>query len=570
MNMLKKIIPLQICLFFLPFPLWAQGERYTEEEINVQKLYIEANREKLLRKYENAAYLFEEVTKKDRNNPAPYYELARVYDQLGESEKAFKNIKTAIKLDKNNLWYQTFLAKLHEKNEQDIEAAKIYEQLVQKDPKNEYYYYQWAYFLVKSGEGEKAIIVFDNLEAITGISEELATRKHKIYHQLGKRKNAAKELAKLADAFPQKLEHKHTLARYFEQIESRKNARAVYQQIIKLNPEDARARVALASFDTGSKKNDLGYLETLKELFKNPKTLIDVKIAKLYPYVKEVSKEENGATKNAILELAQLLCKMHPSEAKSFAIYGDLLYQLEAFEAALKQYQQALALDDTVFSLWENSMEIHQSLGQYEQLVDFSEKAIDLFPNRGASYYYNGWASNQKAKYTDAISAYNLALMMAGKNKLLALDIHIALGTAYANLKKYDLSDKAFEEAFKLNPKSLEAHTAYSYALAKRKEKLDKARKLAIIANELVENNAQAEKAMGFVYYQQEDFKNAQNWWQKAVEHSKGKDATILEHYGDALFQNGEVEVAISQWKKALEINKRSVSLQKKITNRSL
>ena len=56
----------------------------------------------------------------------------------------------------------------------------------------------------------------------------------------------------------------------------------------------------------------------------------------------------------------------------------------------------------------------------------------------------------------------------------------------------------------------------------------------------------------------------------RRLEHSQGKDAAILEHYGDALFQNGEIDMAISQWKKALDINKKSVSLQKKISNRSL
>ena len=146
MKMLKLGIALLLFLLLQTSNLSAQeGQRYTEEEVNIQKLFIEANREKLLRKYENAAYLFEEVTKKDRNNPAPYYELAKVYDILDESEKALKNIKTAIKLDEDNTWYKIFLAQLHEKNDLDIEAAKVYQQLSQKDPKNDYYYYQWAY-----------------------------------------------------------------------------------------------------------------------------------------------------------------------------------------------------------------------------------------------------------------------------------------------------------------------------------------------------------------------------------------------------------------------------------------
>jgi len=54
--------------------LSAQTGRVTESEINVQKTFIEANREKLLGNFEDAATLFREVlawkrTKK-RSNPS--------------------------------------------------------------------------------------------------------------------------------------------------------------------------------------------------------------------------------------------------------------------------------------------------------------------------------------------------------------------------------------------------------------------------------------------------------------------------------------------------------------------
>ncbi len=477
-----------------------EGQRYTEEEVNIQKLFIEANREKLLRKYDNAAYLFEEVTKKDKNNPASYFELAKVYDILDESEKALKNIKTAIRLDGENTWYQIFLAQLHEKNNLDIEAARVYEQLAQKDPENDYYYYQWAYFLVKSGQGEKALIVFDNLENVTGVNADISERKHKIYHQMGKRKEAAKELAKLTDAFPDNILYKHSLARYFEQIGSRKNAKVIYEQILKMNPEDAKASIALASYNAGNQKNDLGYLGTLNELFKKENVLIDVKIAKLYPYVTSVAEEKDPNTKQAILDLGKLLTETHSTAAKAYSIYGDMLFQVGDLEAALVEYKKTLKEDDTVYPVWKNAMEIHHLLGKHNELIDFSEEAMDLFPNQGASYYYNGLAYSQKEDYTEALNSYQLALMMSGKDPVLATDIYGAMSITYSKQDNIDKAMTTVQEGLKLNPK---------YA----------------------------------------------NW---------------IEQYGDFLFQDGQVEEAITQWKKALEFNKDSASLKRKIANRSL
>lgn len=491
---------LLLCSFSVTTLLAQEGQRYTEEEVNIQKLFIEANREKLLRKYDNAAYLFEEVTKKDKTNPAPYYELAKVYDILDESEKALKNIKTAIRLDKKNTWYQIFLAQLHEKNNLDIEAAKVYEQLAQKDPENDYYYYQWAYFLVKSGQGEKALIVFDNLENVTGVNSDISERKHKLYHQLGKRKEAAKELAKLADAFPDNILYKHSLARYFEQIGSRKNAKVIYEEIIRMNPEDAKASIALASYNAGNQKNDLGYLGTLSELFKKENVLIDVKIAKLYPYVAAVAEEKDPATKQAILDLGKLLTETHSTAAKAYSIYGDMLYQVGDFEAALGEYKKTLKEDDTVYPVWRNAMEIHHLLGKHEALIDFSEEAMDLFPNQGASYYYNGLAYSEREAHSEAINSYQLALMMSGKDPALAADIYGAMSATYGHQKNIEKAKMTVQEGLKLNPKY----------------------------------------------------------------------PRLIEQYGDVLFQNGEAEAAIAQWKKALQFNKNSASLKRKIANRSL
>ena len=453
MKLFLKGISFVFIFFFFALGLKAQeGKRYTEEEVNIQKLFIEATREKLLRNYENAAYLFEEVTKKNRNNPAPFFELAKIYDILDQNDKALKNIKTAIKLDSDNPWLRIFLAKLHEKNNLDIEAANVYEKLVQKDPKNSYFYFQWAYFLVKSGQGEKAIIVFNNLEGLTGVDPEVIERKHKIYHEMGKRKAAARELAKLVEVFPDNLTYRHNLARYYEQIGSRKNAKSEYERIVALNPEDARARIALASHEAGNQNDDLGYLNSLGELFRKDNVLLDVKIAKLYPYVQSVATTEDLQIRQTILDLGKLLTEVHYTAAKAFSIYGDLLYQVDDLEGALSQYQKTLKEDDTVFPVWENMMEIYHQLGKYDALADFSEQAMDLFPNQGAAYYYNGLASIATEHYDEALSSLQLALMMSGKEPALLASIYAAISISHGAKKEYNKAKSIVEQGLKIIP----------------------------------------------------------------------------------------------------------------------
>lgn len=427
--------------------IWSQGSRFTEDEINIQKMLIEASREKLLRNYDSAAQLYERIVKENRSYPTPHFELARLYDILEKKDLAKKHIETAIRLDGENEWYKQFLADLYDKEGYNRKAAAIYEGLAKKYTNNDSYYFQWAYFLVKAEEGEQAIAVFNQLETKVGVTEEITKRKHKIWQQLGKKKEAAQEYEQLVNKYPNDLEYRHFLARYYVQIGEQKKAKKHYETIIALSPEDANANLALASFDNqGKKGNDVAYLETLQELFKASDVLVDVKIAKLYPYIPTI-KEKDVLVQEQVLGLGMSLTEVHSLDAKAHAIYGDLLYQLDREEDALEAYKRTLEFDDTVYPVWENVLQIYLAKKDYKALVKYSEDAMDLFPNQGTAYFYNGLAHKEQGQYDEAITSLELVLMMASQNAALLKDTYNAIGAIYKKQEKFNLSEDAFNRA---------------------------------------------------------------------------------------------------------------------------
>lgn len=439
-----------ICCFSLQTK--AQGSRFTQDEINMQKMLIEASKEKLLRNYESAATLYEQIVSENRSLPTPHFELARVYTELGKKDLALKHAQTAIRLDGENQWYKTFLADLYDKEGYNRKAAAIYQGLAQTYNNNDSYYFQWAYFLVKAEEGEQAIEVFNKLEAKIGVNEEIAKRKHKIWQQLGKKKEAAAEYERLVDKYPNNIDYRHFLARYYIQIGNQKKAKQHFATILKQNPEDAKANLAMASFDNkGKKGDDVAYLQTLQELFKQSDVLVDVKIAKLYPYIPSLNKKD-VLLQEQVLGLGMILSEVHATNAKAHAIYGDLLYQLDRTNEALDQYERTLELDNTVFPVWENAMQIHYEQKGYDQLADLSEEAMDLFPNQGVAYYFNGLANKEKGAYNEAIASLELVLMMASNNPPLMKQTYTAIGEIYKTLEKFDLSEDAFKRAKAIKP----------------------------------------------------------------------------------------------------------------------
>ena len=71
----------------------------------------------------------------------------------------------------------------------------------------------------------------------------------------------------------------------------------------------------------------------------------------------------------------------------------------------------------------------------------------------------------------------------------------------------------------------------------------------------------------GWVLYEQGSYTLAKIYIERAVESSKEDDlsAVVVEHYGDVLFQIGEKEKALEQWKRAKELGEDSPVLNKKI-----
>ena len=81
--MLKKILFPLFLLVSLSLSAQIEDkiiETVSETSVQVQEIFIDGNREKLLGNWDKAAAKFREVLEKDSKNDAAAYELARVYE----------------------------------------------------------------------------------------------------------------------------------------------------------------------------------------------------------------------------------------------------------------------------------------------------------------------------------------------------------------------------------------------------------------------------------------------------------------------------------------------------------
>ena len=414
----------------------AQPGSTTEFEVQQQAKLIDASLAFVNTQYDKAEKMYLEILEKSPRNDAARYELARTYCALKNFDKALQNAKLAGEIDKKNAWYGQLLGDIYRSSGKFQEAANIFESLTKLEPYNQQFYFDWAACLALSGEKTKAVKAFELLEKRTGYDEDISRQKHVLYLELGDLKKAEKEIRKMIDNEPDKIEFYHLLAGYYLQIGDKNSELATYQRIISIAPNDAKANLALAS-QSKSSQSDVEYLASLKNLFTNKDISLDVKIKELIPYVSKLAEKPDATLAANAIELVKILEQVHPNEAKVYAIFGDLLFYANQKEYALAKYQHTLKLNGSVFPVWEQIFEILREKKDYDAMLVNTEKALDYFPNQAAIYFYQGTALLYKQKYKEAASAFEQSAVMSGKNNY--NKINALVGLSKTLLKQSDL-----------------------------------------------------------------------------------------------------------------------------------
>ncbi len=544
--------------------------RISEAEVNIQKVYIEANKEKLLGNHEDAIVLFGEVLRKQPNNDAAAFELARLYQKTGDKLKAKANGKKSVTLQPDNIWYSQYYAEILSEDGENEQAAEIYKNLSTRYPNNEDFYFEWAYMLVRANKPNEAIKIYDKLEDKFGVDERLTKRKYALYNVQNKTKKAESELVKLVKAYPREVRYKQKLADHYEGQNKTNKAQKIYKEILVMDPNHPEANLALAeTFKKNGQEEQ--YLTAIKPLFKNPSTSIDLKVKELVPYIRKMPSYKNKDNiRNLLFDLGETLTLVHPKDAKAYSVYGDLLYHANETERALNVYKSTLKHDKSVYVVWEQTMYILSELHRADELLKMTEEALDLFPNQATIYFLNGVGHAMKSNHKESISSMEQALMMSRRDKSLRYRIYTELGAQYHYSKKYTKSIKAFESAMAINARDAYTLNNYAYFLSEQGKDLEKAQQLSSSANQLKPNQPSYQDTYGWILFKKAEYVKAERWIKKALVSSGENNADILEHYGDVLYKLDKTEEAVTYWQKAKEKGSKSSRLSKKITDRKL
>jgi len=456
----------------LSISLFAQPGMYSEEQIQNQDLFIQAQKEVLLNHPNKAEELYKKILKKDAKNDVVAFQLAKLYADKDDAINVKTYIDKAIKNNPANKWYYLFKSEFLEK-ENDFKGARDQYLKITSLAKND------ANYLLKLGTlSEKAldfsgaINAYTKLEKLQGISETSSRRKFQLYASNNETDKAISELNALISKFPNNTRFRNNLASYYLEIGKKKEASKVYKKVLSIDPNDPTATIALSG-DLRAKGNESNYFKALTNIIRNKEVLIDQKIIELVPYVEDLDNSD-AETTSAMQDLLEELIATHPEEAKAYAIAGDAYLNSGNYQEAIRKYKSTLERTKKVFPVWEQLMFALKSEKDFEELKKVSMQALDYYPNQPIAYIYHadalsnlsparftkeerflrGIESEPSSKYFSEPDQYYIeATMMAGKNKNLKYQIYIAAADNALIHKKFDKAENYISKALKINSK---------------------------------------------------------------------------------------------------------------------
>lgn len=528
-----------------------QSARYTE-------MFHEGLRFKQKRQYDNAIKVFEACATLNPTDDAPHFALSEIFALTEQTAKSIASLENAVRIDPKNNWYQESLTyKQHQSG--NFKAAIIgYKKLLSSKPQNAEWLLSLSECYLKSNNLKEAYQTLENLEKQIGENPELTIEKYRILRYLKEDKKGEELLLKGLSIFPNDPDLLANLIDYYFEKKKDEQAINLLAKLSEADPKNGNVHLSLAQYHM--QHNDLpNTYKELKLAFTCPEIALENKTRLVVYFFDTQAKLDPN-----VLELANILVREYPNEAKVYTLQGDLLLKNNEEEKALNAFQQAIKLDPSKYSIWEQVLLMEYEFQRYEELYNDGTKAAELYPTHSKVYLLTGTAANQTKRYKEATDLLTIGKELVINNKELKAEFYAQLGQAYFKLKKVKEAQESYDEAIRISPANQLNLNNYAYYLAQEKIELEKAEKYIKEVLTVSPNDHHFLDTYGWVLFQQGKYQDALIHFQKALA-TNAKEPLITDHLGDTFFKLGKHEEAIQNWKKALELGSKNTVLPKKI-----
>lgn len=533
------------------------------EERRFTYFFYEALKQRELGNYDVAIELLTKCYHINDLDAALMSEFSNVYLSVGKVDYAISYLTNAVALDEENSWYQLNLANLYLAIGDIKTATEIFEFSSKKFPEKEELNHYLVELYMRQQRYNDAINALNTIEKKQGVSEDTSLEKWRIYYNLGEGKKAMKELDALIAKFPREMKFRILRGNVYFENEEFDRALAEYNYALDHEPDNGFARLSLTEYYQKTGEHEKALAETNYAL-RSKNIDVETKIGILDGYLSMLKEQKKWGDET--INLFETLLEIHPNVIEIHHYYASHLIALEKFDAAEKEFETILDIDLQSIEAYFGIIQIKINQKKPEELVEVTNRAIEVLPDAPGWYLYQGIAHFQLKQLNEAVAAYQKGLsLVADTDGALKSDFYGQLGDTYFEKKEKESAFDSYENALKFNPMNAHVLNNYSYYLAEENQDLLKAEEMIKRCLKLTPRNTAALDTYAWVLFRQGYYNLAKRYVEEAIKYSEESSDVIIEHYGDILYMTDDKEKALEMWKQSLELGNQSKTLLLKI-----
>ena len=543
----------------------AQSSLTSEQQRKYDYFFLEAMRLKEKKDYASAFGLLQHCLDIHPNAASALYEVSQYYMFLRQVPQGQEALEKAVANAPDNYWYSQGLASLYQQQNELDKAITLLEQMVVRFPAKQDPLFNLLDLYGRQEKYDKVISTLNRLEKHMGKNEQLSMEKFRIYLQMKDDKKAFQEIESLVQEYPMDMRYQVILGDVYLQNGKKQEAYDVYQKVLAAEPDNPMAIFSMASYYKQTGQEEL-YQQQLDTLLLNKKVTPDTKVGVMRQMIVENEQADKDSTQT--IALFDRIMKQEQDDPQIPMLYAQYLLSKNMEAESVPVLEQVVDLDPTNNAARMMLIGAAVKKEDYKQIIKVCEPGIEATPDALEFYYYLAVAYNQAEKPDSVISICKRALehKTADGKKEIVSEFYSILGDMYHTQKQMKEAYAAYDSALVYNPSNIGALNNYAYYLSVERRDLDKAEEMSYKTVKAEPNNATYLDTYAWILFEKGNYAEARIYIDNAMKSEGGdKSDVIVEHCGDIYYMTGDVDGALTYWKKALEMGSESKTLKQKI-----
>ena len=504
----------------------------------------------------------------DSTRSEAYYYLAQYYSALKQKDTVLSYLKKSVELEPDNATYLETLANAYLNQRKYKDAIDVLERLCEKNHDRDDVLALLIQLYEQENDYDNAIRTLGKLETIEGKSERLSYAKSDLYTKKGDKKAAIAEMKTLADQYPNDNNYRCLYANTLYINGQKKKAVAIYDKVLKEEPDNRNAQMALVAY-YNDQKDSANVNSMIERVLFNKNASTSDRVALMRQVIGD--SEEAGGDSTRVLQLFHRLINMPQADSDMALFCASYMNMKKMPNDSIRQVlEKVLEMSPDHAAARLQLVSYAWQAEDRDRVIELCKAARQYNPDEMAFYYYQGIAYYQKDDLDNALNAFQngIGVITSDSDPSIVSDFYAVMGDILHQKGMEKEAFEAYDSCLVWKEDNIGCLNNYAYYLSEKGIRLDDAEKMSFRTIKAEPKNATYLDTYAWILFMQKRYDEAKTYIDQTLENDTTPSAVLFEHAGDIYYHVGEKEKALEYWQEALEQSDESDGRQQILTRK--